>query len=47
MGYIIYKDKVMFLGSRKEVFGFIVDSTEFSALMEMQFTVLWEKAGVQ
>lgn len=45
MGYIIYKNKVMFLSSSKEAFGFIVDSTEFAALMQMQFEVLWENAS--
>jgi sugar-specific transcriptional regulator TrmB len=44
MSYIIYKNKVMFLSSSQEAFGFIVDSTEFAALMQMQFEVLWENA---
>ena len=44
MGYIIYKNKVMFLGSSRETFGFIVDSSEFSTLQRMQFEVLWESA---
>lgn len=44
MGYIIYKNKVMFLSSSKEAFGFVVDSSEFCALQRMQFEVLWESA---
>lgn len=44
MGYIIYKNKVMFLSSSKEAFGFIVDSTEFAALQRMQFGVMWSQA---
>lgn len=47
MGYIIYKNKVMFLSSSKEAFGFIVDSSEFSALQRMQFGVLWESANAK
>ncbi|MDB5259978.1 MAG: transcriptional regulator, TrmB [Candidatus Nomurabacteria bacterium] len=41
MGYTIYDDKVSFISSEKEVFGFIVQSSEFSKLMRMQFEVLW------
>jgi sugar-specific transcriptional regulator TrmB len=44
MGFIIYKNKVMYLSSSKEAFGFIVDSTEFAALQKMQFETLWESA---
>jgi hypothetical protein len=44
MGYTIYGDKVSFVSSNKEVFGFIVQSAEFAALMKMQFDVLWSQA---
>jgi len=44
MGYIIYENKVAFISSNKESFGFIVDSTEFSKLMQMQFDILWSSA---
>lgn len=44
MSYIIYQNKVMFLSSNQEAFGFIVDSAEFVALITMQFEVLWEIA---
>lgn len=41
MGYWIFGDKVMFLSSQKELFGFIVQSKEFTELMKAQFGVLW------
>lgn len=41
MGYIIYDNKVAFLSSSKESFGFIVESVEFASLQKMQFDVLW------
>jgi sugar-specific transcriptional regulator TrmB len=41
MGYTIYGDKVSFISSHKEVFGFIVQSQEFSLLMRMQFDMMW------
>ncbi|MCA9354288.1 MAG: ArsR family transcriptional regulator [Candidatus Kaiserbacteria bacterium] len=44
MGYIIYANKVMFISSSKEAFGFVVDSAEFASLQRLQFTALWEKA---
>lgn len=44
MGYTIYGDKVSFISSHKEVFGFIVQSEEFSELMKMQFDVIWEQS---
>lgn len=44
MGYTIYGDKVSFISSDKEVFGFIVQSKEFVSLMKLQFDSLWETA---
>jgi sugar-specific transcriptional regulator TrmB len=41
MGYTIYGDKVSFISSHKEVFGFIVQSKEFALLMKLQFDTLW------
>ena len=41
MGYTIYGDKVSFISSHKEVFGFIVNSSEFTALMRLHFDVIW------
>lgn len=42
MGYTIYGDKVSFVASRKEVFGFIVQSKDFSDLMHTHFSALWK-----
>jgi HTH-type transcriptional regulator, sugar sensing transcriptional regulator len=44
MGYIIYDNKVAFMSSRKEAFGFIVESVEFTGLQKMQFDILWKIA---
>lgn len=41
MGYTIYGDKVSFISSSKEIFGFVVQSREFAELMKLQFDVLW------
>lgn len=42
MGYTIYGDKVSFISSSREVFGFVVQSKDFAELMESQFKVLWK-----
>jgi sugar-specific transcriptional regulator TrmB len=42
MGYTIYGDKVSFISSQREVFGFIVQSKDFAELMCSQFKVLWK-----
>jgi sugar-specific transcriptional regulator TrmB len=42
MGYTVYGDKVSFVASKKEVFGFIVQSKDFSDLMRMHFNALWK-----
>ncbi len=44
MGYIIYDNKVAFMSSCKESFGFIVESVEFAGLQKMQFDILWQTA---
>ena len=44
MGYTIYSDKVSFISSTQEVFGFIVQSKDFALLMKLQFDALWENA---
>jgi sugar-specific transcriptional regulator TrmB len=41
MGYTIYDDKVSFISSEKEMFGFIVQSKEFASLMRIHFDMLW------
>jgi len=44
MSYLIYAEKVAFISSHKESFGFIVESAEFTSLMRMQFETLWDVA---
>ena len=44
MGYTIYGDKVSFISSTKEVFGFIIQSKDFAELMKVQFDVLWDSS---
>lgn len=41
MGYWAYGNKVAFLSSRKESFGFLVESAELRQMMKTQFEVLW------
>lgn len=41
MGYTIYGDKVSFISSHREVFGFIVQSKDFAELMCSQFGIIW------
>jgi HTH-type transcriptional regulator, sugar sensing transcriptional regulator len=42
MGYWIYQNKVAFLSSRKECFGFIVESRELAEMLLSQFELLWK-----
>ena len=42
MGYWLYEDKVAFLSSEKEGFGFVVHSKDFSDLMKLQFENIWK-----
>ncbi len=42
MGYWIYADKVAFVSSRKESFGFVIHSRDFAEMMKSQFEVLWK-----
>ncbi len=42
MGYWIYGDKVAFISSRQEVFGFIIQSRDFRNLMKAQFEEIWK-----
>lgn len=41
MAYTIYGDKVLFISSAAESFGFVVQSRDFAHLMTEQFEVLW------
>ncbi len=42
MGYTIYGDRVSFIASHNEGFGFIVHSKDFSDLMRTQFEFIWK-----
>jgi sugar-specific transcriptional regulator TrmB len=42
MGYWMYEDKVIFLSSEKEGFGFMVHSRDFSNLIKVQFEEIWK-----
>ena len=42
MGYWAYANKVAFISSKKESFGFIVESLELRQLLKTQFDVLWK-----
>ena len=41
MGYWIYGDKVAFISSRKESFGFIIESRELVEMLLSQFELVW------
>jgi sugar-specific transcriptional regulator TrmB len=41
LGYWIYGNKVVFISSTKESFGFIVESLEFAQMMKSQFELVW------
>jgi HTH-type transcriptional regulator, sugar sensing transcriptional regulator len=42
MGYWIYGNKVACISSKKESFGFIIESKEFAEMMTSQFKVVWK-----
>mgnify|MGYP001580181198 CR=1 FL=1 len=42
MGYWIYNDKVAFISSRKESFGFIIESRELVETLLVQFEIMWK-----
>lgn len=41
MSYWLYGDKVAFISSKGETFGFVVQSQDFAGLLRAQFEVLW------
>lgn len=41
MGYWIYGNKAAFISSRKESFGFIIESAELTEMLLAQFEVMW------
>ncbi|MBP6912816.1 MAG: winged helix-turn-helix transcriptional regulator [Candidatus Pacebacteria bacterium] len=42
MGYWIYENKVSFISSSKDNFGFIIESQEFVDMLTSQFDVMWK-----
>lgn len=44
MGYWMYEDKVGFISSQKEAFGFVVQSRDFTQLLKTQFDQIWKTA---
>ena len=42
--YALYQNKAFFISSKKENFGFLIESQEFVQMMKMQFEVLWRIA---
>lgn len=42
MSYWIYADKVAFISSHREGYGFIIHSRDFADLMKAQFEVVWK-----
>lgn len=44
MGYWIYGNKIAFLSSRKESFGFIIESAELAKTLRSQFEIVWSQS---
>lgn len=42
MGYWMYADRVAFLSSQKEGFGFVINSKDFANLIKVQFNEIWK-----
>lgn len=42
MSYWLYGDKVAFISSKNEAFGFVIHSRDFSNLIKAQFEVIWK-----
>ncbi len=45
LSMLIYDDKTAFISSKREGFGFLVDSREFTEVMKMFYKNLWEHSG--
>jgi len=46
LSYAIYNDKVRFISSEKEKFGFLVESPEMTRMMRTQFEFIWKKSKI-
>lgn len=42
--YALYENKAFFISSKRENFGFLIESQEFIEMMNMQFEILWSIA---
>ena len=42
MGYWIYGNKIVFISSTRENFGFIIQSQEMAQMLKTQFEILWQ-----
>lgn len=45
MSYWLFADKVAFISSKRELFGFVVQSRDFVSLIKTQFEVIWKLAA--
>lgn len=41
LGYALYENKVRFISSSRESFGFLITSNEFAQMMRGQFDIIW------
>ncbi|HRY82270.1 MAG TPA: helix-turn-helix domain-containing protein [Candidatus Moranbacteria bacterium] len=44
LSYTIYKNTVRFISSKKENYGFLIESEEMADMMKKQFDIIWEKS---
>ncbi len=44
MGFWVYGNKVLFISSKKESFGFIVESQDLADMMTTQFELIWDNS---
>jgi hypothetical protein len=42
MGYWIYGNKIAFISSKREAFGFIIESKELVEMLSTQFELMWQ-----
>lgn len=44
LGYALYENKVRFISSSRESFGFLITSNEFTQMMRGQFDIIWSNS---
>ena len=47
MGFMIYGNKVAFISSKKENFGFIIESQEFTEMLKSLFEFFWKNSEIK